>query len=59
MGDRILLFDSGMVTLNSLTESFMTLVERGWMFGGWWFVGGVVSFFLILCLGMHRSPYRE
>lgn len=47
-----------MVTINSLTESFMRLMESGWMFGGWWFVGGTLSVFVVLCLGMHRSPYR-
>ena len=47
-----------LVTINSLTERFMGLVEKGWIAGGWWFVGGVAFAFTVLCLGMHRSNYR-
>jgi hypothetical protein len=47
-----------MVTINSLTERFMGLVEKAWIFGGWWFVGGMVFLFLFLCLGMQRAPHR-
>jgi len=49
---------TAMVTINSLTDSFMGLVEKGWMFGGWWFVGGALSVFVVLCMGMQRSSYR-
>lgn len=42
----------------SLLVRLFEFVEWGWRNGGWWAVGGTVSLFVFIGLGIQRSPYR-
>ena len=41
-----------------LSDRLFGLVEWAWKSGGWWAVGGGLSVFVFIGLGIQRSPYR-
>lgn len=47
-----------MESITVLSDRIFGLVEWTWRNGGWWGVGGAVSLFVFIGLGIHRSPYR-
>lgn len=47
-----------MASIYILADRIFDVVEWVWRSGGWWGVGGVVSLFFFIGLGIQRSPYR-
>lgn len=46
-----------METVYLYIDRIFTFAEWAWGFGGWWAVGGAVSLFVFIGLGIQRSPY--
>ena len=46
-----------METIHIYADRIFTFIELAWRYGGWWALGGAVSFFVLLGFGIHRSPY--